>query len=255
MYAVNKDKKLSLYVTGGYPDIKTFQYILKILSKNNADIIEIGIPFSDPIADGEVIQKSTLAALENKITIIDIVNAIKEIKSEIKSELYFMTYYNLVFVYGEDKFIKLCKQADIKGVIIPDLPYDEGKLFYKKLIKNNIKTTLLITSVTTEERIKNIAKLTTGFIYFVSVLGTTGARNILPIGIKDILRKIKNSINKEVFLGFGIKSPETVKPFIKYIDGMIVGSALLELISNNLKNKKVLGEKLTAFVKKFKNIN
>ncbi len=246
--------KLSLYVTGGYPDLKTFENILIDLSNSGADILEIGIPFSDPIADGEVIQNSTIEVLKKNITLIDIAESIKRIRPKITSELYFMSYYNPIFIFGEDKFIKLCKDTGINGVIIPDLPYDAGKNFYKKLIKNNIKTSLLITSVTPMERVKKIAKYTTGFLYFVSVLGTTGARNSLPLSIKKLLKNIKQNIDKELFLGFGIKSPETVKPFINYLDGIIIGSALIELISKNVKSKKILKQKLKQFTEGFKNL-
>ncbi len=245
-------KKLSLYITGGYPDIDTFQNIVLTLSKAGADILEIGIPYSDPIADGEVIQNSSLIALNNNITILDIARSIKSIRNNINSEIYFMSYYNPVFVFGENRFIKLCKESGIDGVIIPDLPYEEGKEFYKNLITNNIKTTLLVTTVTPMDRIKKISKLTTGFLYLVSVLGTTGARDKLPITLKNILKNIKNNINNELFLGFGIKNPDMVTEFQNYLDGVIVGSALIELINKNIEKKSLLNKKLREFVNSFK---
>jgi tryptophan synthase alpha chain len=245
-----KNKKVSnFYITAGYPDLNTFKQILITLSDAGADVIEIGIPFSDPIADGEVIQKSTLKALSQNVDIEKISKVLISIKNRLKSKLIFMSYYNPVYVYGEEKFIKLAKKSNVAGVIIPDLPFDEGKIFYRSCMKQGLETILLATSVTPLNRIKAIAKYTSGFMYFVSVLGTTGVRTKIPNSIKSKLKEIRDNIKLPVCLGFGISSKESIKPFYNYIDGVIIGSALIKLIDKSGKNKKLLKQKVTNFVK------
>ncbi len=248
-----KDKKiLNFYLTAGYPDLKTFKKILLTLSNAGVDIIEIGIPFSDPIADGDIIQNATIKVLQQNVDLEKISEVLKSIKGKIKSKLLFMTYYNPVFVYEEKRFIKLAKNCGISGVIVPDLPYDEGKSFYKECIKEGLDTILLTTSVTPLDRIKKISELTTGFLYFVSVLGTTGVRDKIPIGIIKKLKELKRNIKLPVCLGFGIKTSDSIKPFYNYIDGIIIGSALISLIGKNLKNKKVMLKKITQFAQEMR---
>ncbi|MDD5065715.1 MAG: tryptophan synthase subunit alpha [bacterium] len=245
-----KNKKvLNCYITAGYPDLRTFKEILMTLSRNDVDIIEIGIPFSDPIADGDVIQKATIKVLDDKINIETIAEILKGMKNRIKSRLLFMSYFNPIFVYGEDKFIRLAKSCGVSGVIVPDLPYDEGQKFYEKCINNGLETVLLVTSVTPLLRIKEIAKFTTGFLYFVSVLGTTGIRNSIPLDIINNLKLIKQNIQLPLCLGFGIRSGRGIRPFLHHIDGIIVGSALISLINRYQKNKKLLMKKIIDFVR------
>lgn len=248
---INK-KILNCYITAGYPDIKTFKDILITLSQKGVDIIEIGIPFSDPIADGDVIQNATIKVLQNRINIEKIGQVLKSIKTKIKSKIIFMSYYNPIYVYGEEKFIRLAKECGVAGVIVPDLPCDEGKQFYRLCQKNNLETILLITSVTPLSRIKEIAKFTTGFLYFVSILGTTGIRNKIPHEIINNLKIIKKNISLPVCLGFGIKSKESIKPFYPYIDGVIVGSALIDIIRKNLDSKKRLKKGIVHFISDLK---
>ncbi|MBU1077221.1 MAG: tryptophan synthase subunit alpha [Spirochaetes bacterium] len=244
-----KNKKISnFYVTAGYPDIRTFKDILITLSDSGADVIEIGIPFSDPIADGDIIQNATIKVLENHINIEKITVVLKSLKGKINSKLIFMSYYNPVYVYGLKKFIALAKSCFVSGVIIPDLPFDEGKVFYDLCIKAGLDTILLTTSVTDPERLKKLSRHTTGFLYFVSVLGTTGVRNSIPLGIISKLKEIRRMLDLPLCLGFGIKSKESIKPFYRYIDGVIIGSALIALINKNMKNKKVMMSKIRQFV-------
>ncbi len=248
--ALFKDKKVSnFYITAGYPDMKSFKEILLCLSDAGADVIEIGIPFSDPIADGDVIQESTLKVLKNNIDIEKISLLLQSLKGKIKSKLIFMSYYNPVFVYGEKKYISLAKHSGVSGVIVPDLPFDEGKSFYKACMAEGLETILLATSVTSLKRVKSISRYTNGFLYFVSVLGTTGVRKKIPVDIIKKLKEIKKNIKLPLCLGFGISSKTSIKPFYNYIDGVIIGSALIELIRRNLKDKKLMKKKITRFVK------
>ena len=245
-----KNKKvLNFYITAGYPDIRTFKDILLTLSNAGVDIIEIGIPFSDPIADGDVIQESTLKVLQDNIDIEKVSDVLRNLKGKLNSKLIFMSYYNPIFVYGENKFINLAKSAGISGVIVPDLPCDEGRRFYKSCIKKGLETILLTTSVTPLERMKRISQFTTGFLYFVSILGTTGVRDSIPVNIIKELKEIRKNVDLPVCLGFGIKSKQSIKPFYEYIDGVIIGSALIKLINKNLKNKKLMKQKIIHFVR------
>ncbi len=245
-----KNKKiLNFYITAGYPDIQAFKDILLTLSNADVDVIEIGIPFSDPIADGDIIQESTLQVLQNNINIEKIAKVLKDLKGRIKSKLIFMSYYNPIFVYGEDKYIRLAKSCGVSGMIVPDLPFDEGREFYKNCMKNSLDTILLTTSVTSLDRMKKISQFTTGFLYFVSVMGTTGVREQIPVSIIQKLKEIKKHFNLPICLGFGIKSGRSIKPFYKYIDGVIIGSALIKLIKENIKNKKLMKQKIICFVK------
>jgi len=243
-------KKISnFYVTAGYPDLTTFRNIILALSNSGADVIEIGIPFSDPIADGDVIQKSTLKVLNNNINIDKVAIVLKKLKGKLQSKLIFMSYYNPVFVYGEDKYIKLAKECGISGIIVPDLPVDEGEKFYKKCVRDGLDTILLTSSVTPLNRLKCISQYTTGFLYFMSVLGTTGVRDMIPLSIINKLKEVRKNIKLPVCLGFGIKSRQSIKPFYNYIDGVIIGSALIELIGRNIRNKEMMMHKIVEFVR------
>lgn len=248
----NNKRVTNFYITAGYPDLRTFKDILLTLSDAGVDVIEIGIPFSDPVADGDVIQHATIKVLENRINIEKIAEILQKIKGKIKSQLVFMSYYNPIYVYGEEKFIKLAIKCNVSGIIVPDLPFDEGADFYKLCNKKGLDTILLTTSVTTLDRVKKIAKYTTGFLYFVSVLGTTGVREGIPVHINKKLKELKKKIGLPVCLGFGIKSKKSIEPFKKNIDGVIIGSALISLIEKYQKNKTQMFKKIRSFVKEIK---
>ncbi|MDR3112877.1 MAG: tryptophan synthase subunit alpha, partial [Endomicrobium sp.] len=186
-----KNKKcLITYLTAGDPDIdKTAQYIIA-MSKSGADLIEIGIPFSDPTAEGEVIQNAMSRALKNDISIDDIFKAVAEVKKEIDTPLVFMTYINPLLNYGYDKFFKKCKDAGICAVIVPDMPYEEQSEIKEFTAKNGVSIITLI-APTSNERIKELAAQAQGFIYLVSSLGVTGVRSEITTDIRAIINEIK----------------------------------------------------------------
>lgn len=249
-----KRKVLNCYLTAGYPDIPTFEKILLALSCEGTDIIEVGLPFSDPIADGDTIQKASVKVLDKGMNIESVARCLKRLKGKIGSKLLFMTYYNPVFAYGEDRFIRLALECGVSGVIVPDLPYEEGRSFYRKCARKGLDTVLLVTPVTPMKRVKAVSRFTTGFLYFVSVLGTTGQRTRLPRAIIRNLKEIKKEVSLPVCLGFGIKSAGVARPFVPYVDGIIVGSAFIDLVSRFFRNKKQLFRKIAVFVRSLRRV-
>jgi tryptophan synthase alpha chain len=245
-----KNKKcLITYLTAGDPDIeKTAQYIIA-MSKSGADLIEIGIPFSDPTAEGEVIQNAMARALKNGISIDDIFKAVVKVKKEIDTPLVFMTYINPVFNYGYDKFFKKCKETGISGIIVPDMPYEERGEIKDFAGANEIAVVTLI-APTSNERIKKLASQAQGFIYLVSSLGVTGVRSEITTDIGSIINEIKKVSTIPVAVGFGISTPRQAKEMAKYADGVIVGSAAVKIIAECGKNAS---QKLSEYVSELKN--
>ena len=244
-----KNKKcLITYLTAGDPDIeKTAQYIIS-MAKNGADLIEIGIPFSDPTAEGEVIQNAMTRALKNGITIDDIFEAVGKVKKVIGVPLVFMTYINPVFNYGYDKFFKKCKETGISGIIVADMPYEEQGEIREFAMQNEISIITLI-APTSKERIKMLAQKAEGFIYLVSSLGVTGVRNEITTDIGGIISEIKKVSNVPAAVGFGISTVQQVKEMTKYADGAIVGSAIVKIISEQNENTV---QKLSEYVSSLK---
>ncbi len=249
-----KGKSLITYISGGDPDLEMTEKLIFKLAESGVDILEIGIPFSDPLADGPVIQAASQRALKKNVSLKLILEKLEAIKGEIHIPLILMGYYNSILNYGKSKFISKIKKAGIAGVIIPDLPFDEEPEFYNDLQKNNIATVLLITPNTNLERLKQIIIHTTGFLYCVSLLGVTGDKRGPDREIKDFIIKVKKYAGElPLALGFGIDSPEKVKNVIDYVDGIIIGSALIQAINKAESDKQMLlnAEK---FVKNIKNV-
>jgi tryptophan synthase alpha chain len=242
-------KCLITYLTAGDPDIdKTAQDIVE-MSKSGADLIEIGIPFSDPTAEGEVIQNAMLRALKNDISIDDIFKAVVKVKKEVDTPLAFMTYINPVLNYGYDKFFKKCKESGICAVIVPDMPYEEQGEIKEFANKNGVAIITLI-APTSNDRIKKLAAQAQGFIYLVSSLGVTGVRSEITTDIGAIISEIKKVSNVPVAVGFGISTPQQAKEMTKHADGVIVGSAIVKIIAEHGKNAS---QKLSDYVSDLKN--
>jgi tryptophan synthase alpha chain len=241
-------KVLITYLTAGDPNLnKTAEYIIT-MSQSGADLIEIGIPFSDPTAEGEVIQSAMSRALLNNISIDDIFEMVKKVREEIETPLVFMTYINPVLSYGYDNFFKKCRQTGISAIIVPDMPYEEQNEIKEFTDKYDIAIITMI-APTSKERIAMLAKQANGFIYLVSSLGVTGVRSKITTNIGEIVSEIKKVTNTPVAIGFGISTPEQAKEITNQADGAIIGSAIVKLIAENKENAS---PKLAEYVSKIK---
>lgn len=224
-------KALIPYLMAGFPSLEdTKRYIID-LEEAGADIIELGIPFSDPLADGPTIQRASEEALRGGVTLRKVLEFVKEVREESKIPLVLMTYYNPVFKYGDEKFITDAVQAGVNGVIIPDLIPDEAGEFKRIAKKSSLDTIFLLAPTSTEERIKKVVQASSGFIYYVSITGTTGAQLTVDKAMKDTLSRIQSMTGKPIAVGFGISSPEEAAAVSKLADGVIIGSALVKLIA------------------------
>jgi len=227
--AFKNNKAFIPFITAGYPNInKTEDFIYKMVSAG-ADLIEIGIPFSDPIAEGPVIQEASQKALEQGTNLDKIFELVKKLRKTVSIPLVFMTYVNPVFKYGYDNFFKQCSLIGIDGIIIPDLPFEEKNEISDCVKKYDIKIISLI-APTSEDRIKQIAKEAEGFLYIVSSMGVTGIRNEIKTDLKSILDSVRNVTKVPAAIGFGIHSPEQAKQMAEIADGVIVGSAIIKII-------------------------
>jgi tryptophan synthase alpha chain len=247
----SKNKALIIYITGGYPNLNATKKLIQTLEKSGADLIEIGIPFSDPLADGPTIQRSSTNAISKGANIKSIINTVRSLKGKINIPLLFMTYFNPVLYYGLDRFIKDSTKAGIDGVIIPDLPPEESESIIKLSKKNKFSTVFLIAPTSTNDRIKLVSKRSTGFIYYVSLTGVTGARKHLPKDIKEHIKKIKKFTDKPVCIGFGVSNREQAAKMSRIADGVIVGSAVIRIIENNIGNERYL-KKVSKFTRSLK---
>ena len=245
-------KALISYIMVGFPTEKDTLPIVRGLVKGGVDIIELGFPFSDPLADGPVIQNASTVSLEKGTKISKFFSIVKKIRKETDIPLVLMTYTNILYHKGYSKFIKEAKNAGIDGFILPDMSIEESK-DYLNAAKNNADTIFLISPNTTKTRIKKITKASTGFLYLVAVYGTTGIKsgikNYTLKAIKDVKKQTKGKI--PIGVGFGVSTPQDVKKYIKAgADAVIVGSAYLKLIEKTPKNQ--LETKITLFTKNLK---
>lgn len=231
---------LIIYITAGFPSLEESISNVITLAKNGADIIEIGVPFSDPVADGPTIQYSSQIALLKGVTLKDIINEIKKINLD--TPLVIMSYLNPLLAYGKDKLFKDMKDAGISGIIIPDLPVEDSSEWTSLGGTYNIDVIYLVAPTSSAERIKEIAKKSRGFIYCVSVTGITGARNKLSAGILKFLEKVRQLTNKPIAVGFGISTPEHIKSLRKKVDGVIIGSRIIEAIRKKEDLKELIKE-------------
>ncbi len=227
--AFNNKKAFIAFISAGDPDLESTEKFILTLEKAGADLIELGIPFSDPIADGIVIQKANLRALAGGVTIDKIFNMVKNVRPKTQVPLVFLTYMNPVFNFGYDEFFKKCSECGIDGVIIPDLPFEEQPeiLIYSE--KYGIDVISFI-APTSKDRIEKIAKNARGFIYAASSMGVTGVRAKITTDLKSMIDTAKKVSKTPCAVGFGINTREQVKEIEKIADGSIVGSAIVKII-------------------------
>jgi tryptophan synthase alpha chain len=221
---------LIAYHTAGYPSLRESVKNIGRLSENGADIIEIGIPFSDPIADGPTIQKSSQAALEQGVTLPQILEAVSGFKPEIP--LVAMSYLNPLLAFGRESLFQSMKSAGFAGLIIPDLPLEESESWTREADAHEIDLIFLITPTTSDERMKRLAEASRGFIYCVSLTGITGTRSELPPHLTEFLAKVKSCSNKPAAVGFGISTPAHVRQLKGSADGVIVGSRIVKAMAD-----------------------
>lgn len=247
---VFKDNKAFIgFLTAGDPSKeKTIEYILA-MEEAGADIIEIGIPFSDPIAEGPVIQNANTRALSREINTDDIFDLVADVRTESDVPLVFLTYINPVFSYGYENFFKRCKELKIDGIVIPDLPYEEKGEISEIAEEYGVDIISLI-APTSKDRIKMIAKDANGFIYLVSSMGVTGVRSEIKTNLEDIIGEIRKVTDMPVAVGFGINTPEQSKNISEIADGVIVGSAIVKIIEEHGNNST---QYIKDYVSKMKN--
>ena len=225
-------KALIAYLTVGYPDIETTCEVASILSNEGCDLIELGIPFSDPIADGVTIQKASHQALQQGVTLQACLEVASQLHHKIATPLVFMTYYNPVFKYGIEKFCCDSAESGVNGIIVPDLPPDEGSELEVIASKEGIDLIYLLAPTSTEERIELVARHSRGFIYLVSVTGTTGARQSLTADLDELVARIKKKTSKPLCVGFGISTSQQAGQVARVADGVIVGSQIIQLMQS-----------------------
>lgn len=230
--AFKNGKAFIPFITLGDPDLDTTEKIILEMAKNGADIIELGIPFSDPTAEGPAIQEANLKALKGGINTDKVFEFTKKIRSLVNVSLAYMTYANVIFSYGSEKFISKCKEVGIDAIIVPDVPFEEREEFLPYCEKYGIDFIYLI-APTSNERIKMIAKEAKGFIYVVSSLGVTGVRSSITTDISSIVKSIKEETDVPCAIGFGIQTPDQAKEMAKSSDGVIVGSKIIKLLHEN----------------------
>lgn len=244
-----KNKKAFIaFITAGYPNLKTTKKLILEFDRIGVDIVEIGVPFSDPLADGPVIQESSQAALRNKVTLSKILDLVKELRRHTDMPLALMSYYNPIFCFGEERFTGKAGASGVDGLIIPDLPPEESRGLVKSARKNKLDVVSFISPTTSRKRMKRIAGVSGGFIYYVSLTGVTGARAKLPLDLQKQISAIKKITAKPVCVGFGVSNASQVSRVYQIADGVIVGSAIIKKIKENL-NKKDLIEKVSRFVR------
>lgn len=230
--AFENKKAFIPFLTAGDPCLeKTAEYILE-MEKAGADLIEIGIPFSDPIAEGPVIQEADLRALAAGTTTDRIFDMVHEIRDQVRVPLVFMTYLNPVFHYGYDRFFARCRECGIDGIIIPDLPFEEQGELKPAADKNGVDVITLI-APTSRQRIRKIAKEAEGFLYLVSSMGVTGMRSRISTDLEGMIREIREVSDIPVAVGFGIHTPEQAEKIARIADGVIVGSAVVKMIARH----------------------
>jgi tryptophan synthase alpha chain len=239
---------LVTYITAGDPSLERTEDIVLQLENNGADIIELGIPFSDPMADGPAIQLASERSIKNGTTLTKVLEIVRQIRRKTEIPIILFGYYNPFFVYGVKNFALDAKKAGVDGVLVVDLPPEESEEFRIHLQQNNLELIFLLAPTSTTERIELVSKYGSGFIYLVSVTGVTGERPKMEYSLEPLIKEIKAYSRLPVGIGFGVSNPEQANSISKIADAVIVGSALVKIIENKSYNKKILLNEMGAFV-------
>lgn len=228
--AFENGKAFIPFITCGDPDLETTAAVVRAAVENGADLIELGIPFSDPTAEGPVIQEANVRALNGGVTTDKIFGLVRELRKDVTVPMVFMTYANVVLSYGSERFISTCREIGIDGLILPDVPYEEKEEFLPLCRKYGVDLVSLI-APTSENRIAMIAKEAEGFLYIVSSLGVTGTRSEIKTDLASIVDVVRQNTEIPCAIGFGISTPEQAEKMAGIADGAIVGSAIVKLIA------------------------
>ena len=228
--AFKSGKAFIPFITCGDPDLETTARLVRAMAAGGADLIELGIPFSDPTAEGPVIQLANERALKAGTTTDRVFDLVEDLRRDVTVPMVFMTYANVVFSYGMDRFLESCRRVDMQGLILPDVPFEEKEEFDVKCREYGQKLISLI-APTSEDRIGRIAREASGFVYCVSSLGVTGVRSEITTDIGAMVRLVKQEKDIPCAVGFGISTPDQARKMAKYADGVIVGSAIMKLIA------------------------
>lgn len=235
--AFKNGKAFISFLTGGDPDLETSEKLIYAMEKAGADLIEIGVPFSDPIAEGPVIQEANERALAAGCTTDKLFDMVARVRENTQIPLVYLTYINPIFTYGKEKFMKRCKECGIDGLIIPDLPYEEKEEIVNTCREYGVDLISMI-APTSHERITMIAKEAQGFVYCVSSLGVTGVRTEIKTDVSEMVGLVKSTTNVPCAVGFGISTPEQAENMAKVADGAIVGSAIVKIIAEHGRNSE-----------------
>ncbi len=246
--AFSDGKAFIPFITCGDPDLETTGAAIRAMEANGADLIELGIPFSDPTAEGPVIQGANLRALQGGVTTDKIFDFVRELRKDVKIPFVFMTYANVVFSYGAERFISTCAEIGVDGLILPDLPFEEKDEFLPVCRKYGVDLISMI-APTSADRIAMIAKEAEGFLYIVSSLGVTGTRSEIKTDLASIVEVVRANTKTPCAIGFGISTPEQAHKMAAIADGAIVGSAIIKLLEQY---GKAAPEKIGAYVKSMK---
>ncbi len=246
------EKALITFITAGDPDLETTEKLVLEMERRGADIIELGLPFSDPLADGPVIQKASQRALEGGTRTPQVIELISRLRKRTEIPLVILTYYNLVFSCGQETFVKGSALAGVDGLIVPDLPLEESHELRKTAQSEGIDLIYLLAPTSTDERIIKTADMAAGFIYCVSLTGVTGIRKEFSYSVQNLINRIRNYTSLPLAIGFGISNPEQAAAAASYADGVIVGSALVRIVEEHGNNPDLLISKVGEYVSSLK---
>lgn len=247
----NKATALIPYIMAGDPSLEDTAMLISEVEKAGADILELGVPFSDPLADGPTIQRAAMKALQSGTDIKKVLGVVKEARKTTSMPIILMLYYNLVFKYGEEKFVRDAVKAGVDGVIIPDLPPDEATDLMRFASGAGLDIIFLLAPTSSPDRVEMVRKSSSGFVYYVSLTGVTGARSSVDAGIRPLVESVRRITGMPVCVGFGISKPEQAKMVAGWSDGVIVGSAIVGIIDRAKDTKSMLKD-VGIFVKSLK---
>ncbi len=234
VFANKSRRALIAYVMAGYPSLSATLEAVPLLAASGCDIIELGIPFSDPLADGATIQQAAYGALENGVSVAACLDIAARLSERVKIPLVFMTYFNPVLSYGIERFCRDSASAGVDGLIVPDLPPDEGAALEGAAVKHGLDLIYLLAPNSSDERIRLVAEKSRGFIYLVSLTGTTGARQALPVDLEAFVSRVRKMTDKPLCVGFGISTPEQARRVAAVADGVIIGSRVIQLMEKDI---------------------
>jgi tryptophan synthase alpha chain len=244
-----KNKAFIAYIMAGDPSIQRTKEMVRILEDCGVDIIELGVPFSDPLADGPVIQAAAQRALEAGTTLHTVIDLVGDLRKTTQIPIILMTYYNPIFKYGEDTFIDHASSAGVDGIIVPDLPPDEAEKMMKLTKKKPFDLIFLLAPTSTEDRIKKVAQASRGFIYYVSITGITGSKLSLDPAIESHMSRIRSVSDTPIAVGFGISTPDEASLVARFADGVIIGSAIVKKVNEPDKHLKAYLRSLRADIR------